>query len=623
MPMVAAPSTVTGGPIMPMQQQMTPGPVVMTTTSDGYAKDAIINWFRGEFAAANAIIDVLCGHLSQLARNSQGGGVAEYDAVFTALHQRRLNWIPVLQMQKYHSIADFAVELKKLAAAAAKKTTKTDEEEKEKEVCLVSEKIIEEKMVEVAAKEDDVEVEVEDDPADVITDEDDSPSSDITHAGGSNSGVVGFSLFCRVSYGQGKNFTKGQNNKVCLFGMTDKAIPRFRLTVHSAPAVRFGSQDGQQQAPIENADICLNHEECEGRASQIKLTKGFTAKEQVRGHMVNVVKGLKLYEDIFSELELSKLTDFVTEMRTAGQNGELQGDTFVLFNKHEKGNKKERIQLGVPIFGHIQDEAAGTNIEPIPELLESVIDHLIQWRLLPEFKRPNGCVINFFDEDEFSQPIQKPPHLDQPIATLLLSESKMAYGRTLTRDNEGNYRGPIMLSLKEGSLLVMRGNSCDMARHVMCPSPNKRVTITLVRVRPESYQMQSPPTSPCNAMAVWQPQPAISSVFAMPNGAPPLPPNGHEPMDSFPKWGIVPSPVLMFAPSRSMVMTPRKLPRGGTGVFLPWNSNSRKPTRHLPPRAQKGRLLALASQTETHVIESVIKPAATSSSEEKEACLEN
>lgn len=40
---------------------------------------------------------------------------------------------------------------------------------------------------------------------------------------------------------------------------------------------------------------------------------------------VNVVKGLKLYEDIFNDSELSKLTDFVNELHAAGQNGELSG----------------------------------------------------------------------------------------------------------------------------------------------------------------------------------------------------------------------------------------------------------------------------------------------------------
>ncbi|KAE9463902.1 hypothetical protein C3L33_04080, partial [Rhododendron williamsianum] len=40
--------------------------MVQAMASEAYAKDAIISWFRGEFAAANAIIDALCNHLRQL-----------------------------------------------------------------------------------------------------------------------------------------------------------------------------------------------------------------------------------------------------------------------------------------------------------------------------------------------------------------------------------------------------------------------------------------------------------------------------------------------------------------------------------------------------------------------------
>lgn len=37
------------------------------------------------------------------------------------------------------------------------------------------------------------------------------------------------------------------------------------------------------------------------------------------------MKGLKLYEDIFSESEICKLSDFANEIHVAGQNGQLLG----------------------------------------------------------------------------------------------------------------------------------------------------------------------------------------------------------------------------------------------------------------------------------------------------------
>ncbi|KAI4349559.1 hypothetical protein L6164_010136 [Bauhinia variegata] len=144
----------------------------------------------------------------------------------------------------------------------------------------------------------------------------------------------------------------------------------------------------------------------------------------------------------------------------------------------------------------------------------------------------------------------------------------------------------------------MRGNSADMARHVMCPSPNRRVSITFFRVKPDSNQCQSPTAAMTGAMTFWQP--GIATPYALPNGAL----SGYEAMDMMPKWGILRSPMVMLTPMRPMVLNPSKIPRGGTGVFLPWKVPSRKPAKHLPPRAQKGRLLALPPPVESHMTES-------------------
>ena len=38
------------------------------------------------------------------------------------------------------------------------------------------------------------------------------------------------------------------------------------------------------------------------------------------------------------------------------------GETFILFNKQVKGNKRELIQLGVPIFGQIKEDAKSKKI---------------------------------------------------------------------------------------------------------------------------------------------------------------------------------------------------------------------------------------------------------------------
>lgn len=120
-----------------------PAPLLL---SDSAAKDVMITWFRGEFAAANAIIDELCGHLMQVS-----GSGEEYEGVMAAIHRRRMNWIPLLQMQKYHPISQVTLQLQTATVAKINNNNK-----------LI--------MI---------------DPADSILD-DDSPTSDITDSGNDN-----------------------------------------------------------------------------------------------------------------------------------------------------------------------------------------------------------------------------------------------------------------------------------------------------------------------------------------------------------------------------------------------------------------------------------------------------
>jgi alkylated DNA repair protein alkB family protein 5 len=46
------------------------------------------------------------------------------------------------------------------------------------------------------------------------------------------------------------------------------------------------------------------------------------------------VKGLKIYEDVFTTSELMKVADFINEIRQAGRNGELSGKLVFLLLKN-------------------------------------------------------------------------------------------------------------------------------------------------------------------------------------------------------------------------------------------------------------------------------------------------
>ncbi|KAI9085945.1 hypothetical protein K1719_032022 [Acacia pycnantha] len=99
MPMAARPAVPTDH-APPMALAMAPMQLAPIMVSSSFAKDAIISWFHSEIAAANIVIDALYGHRALLSATT---GASDYDSVFSAIHRRRLNWIPVIQMQKYHS----------------------------------------------------------------------------------------------------------------------------------------------------------------------------------------------------------------------------------------------------------------------------------------------------------------------------------------------------------------------------------------------------------------------------------------------------------------------------------------------------------------------------------------
>ncbi|KAJ8527260.1 hypothetical protein K7X08_029737 [Anisodus acutangulus] len=225
--------------------------------ADNMTRIYIDNNCTNKFAAANVIIDALCNHITELE-----GGRSHYESVFAAIHRRRLNWIPILQMQKYCSIAEVTLDLRKVA----------ERKIKEREEFTVS-------------KQCDTEV-----------------NGDFADMASSNS--------VESSDNGGSDVVDGDSS---------------RDDSHDSPESVITDIGSQTQPMLESVEFCSNHENCGARPTHMKMTKGFVSKEPVRGHMVNVVRGLKLFEDIFTPNEISKLHDLVNKLRVAGQNSDLSG----------------------------------------------------------------------------------------------------------------------------------------------------------------------------------------------------------------------------------------------------------------------------------------------------------
>ncbi|CAH9106119.1 unnamed protein product [Cuscuta epithymum] len=351
-----------------------------------------------------------------------------------------------------------------------------------------------------------------------------------------------------------------------------------------------------------------------GKQNHTITPKTFVGKEFCDGKMVNVVDGLKLYEELLSDSEVSKLLSMVNELRVAGKSGQLQGQTFVVSKRPMKGHGREMIQLGIPVTDVTENEAAAgiskeKKVDTIPVLLQEVIDSLASKQVVPI--KPDSCMIDIFNEGDYSQPNMWPLWFGRPISVLFLTECDITYGKMIDSHNRGEYRGSLRLSLAPGSMLVMQGKSADFAKHAIPSLQKQRIILTLTKSQLDKtaasgnsprgptytgplspHTQYHPPSKPPNHII--RPSapkhyngPVVStSCVILPPGpaACPqlLPSNGVQPMFvSTP----VPPPQLPF-PSPPVASAgwnatpaptnppPPRLPVSGTGVFFPPSSGN-------------------------------------------------
>uniref|UniRef100_A0A5B6ZQ57 Hydroxyproline-rich glycoprotein family protein n=1 Tax=Davidia involucrata TaxID=16924 RepID=A0A5B6ZQ57_DAVIN len=560
-------------------------------------RDGFISWLRGEFAAANAIIDSLCHHLRLT------GEPGEYDGVINCIQQRRCNWNPVLHMQQYFSVAEVAYALQqvtwrrqqqyfdpvKVPGKEFKRSGVGSRQGQRVELVKdghnsnvechsqdansslgsekgerIAKKGEEPKLRGEVAKSDDKGVTLAEEQKDVVA----KPQIDscIKNSENSQGTISGNSEpEAQVDDGCTSN-TKGPCN------------------------VHLENDSNSIQNPHEKQNLTI-------------IPKTFVGTEIFEGKLINMVDGMKLYEELFDVSEVSKLVSLVNDLRAAGKRGQFQGQTFVVSKRPMKGHGREMIQLGLPIADAPPDDenAAGTSkdqrIESIPGLLQDVIKHLVGMQVTTV--KPDSCIIDIFNEGDHSQPHMWPTWFGRPVCVLFLTECDMTFGKVIGIEHPGDYRGSLKLSLTPGSLLVMQGRSADFAKHAIPSLRKLRILVTFTKSQPkkttasDGQRLASPAAAP---PFHWGPPPSRSQnhirhpvpkhygpvpttgVLPAPPVRPQLaPPNGIHPLFvptpvapamSFPASVALP-PASAGWPAAPQRHPPPRLPVPGTGVFLP------------------------------------------------------
>ncbi|XP_020222279.1 RNA demethylase ALKBH10B isoform X1 [Cajanus cajan] len=576
-------------------------------------RDGLIGWLRSEFAAANAIIDSLCHHLRVI------GEPGEYDMVIGAIQQRRCNWNQVLIMQQYFSVADVAYALQQVAWRRQQRPL---------------------------------------DPVKVSAREVRKSGSGYRHGQrfepakeGYNSSVESYSNESNVvvtgSMEKGTPIVEkseehksgGKVENVGDKGLASAEEKKDAIIKHQTDGnlKSTGSCEGslsnvESEAVVAN-DGCVSDSKGNGSLSvQDQLqshslstgAKTFVGNEMFDGKTVNVVDGLKLYDDLFDSTEVSKLVSLVNDLRVSGKKGQLQGSqAYIVSRRPMKGHGRELIQLGVPIADAPADGENMTaaskdmNVEPIPSLFQDIIERMVSSQVMTV--KPDCCIVDFYNEGDHSQPHSWPSWYGRPVYMLFLTECEMTFGRVIASEHPGDYRGSVKLSLVPGSLLAMQGKSTDFARHALPSIRKQRILVTFTKSQPrkslpsDAQRLASPAAS-----SNWGPLPsrspnhvrqhvvskhyathATTGVLPAPPIRPQIPaPVGMQPM--FVGAPVVPpmpfpAPVPIAPSSAAWTAAPPprhpppRIPAPGTGVFLPppGSGNSSQQSMETPTMVEK------------------------------------
>ncbi|KAJ6351101.1 hypothetical protein OIU78_007097 [Salix suchowensis] len=557
-------------------------------------RDGFISWLRGEFAAANAIIDSLCHHLRVV------GEAGEYDLVVGCIQQRRSNWNHVLHMQQYFSVGEVIVALQQAALRRQQQQQNHHHQQRF--------------------------------------------YNDQGKAGGKDfkrSSSAGFNRGHRGGGGGGGDAVKeGVNSSVENHSFNENSSENIRS--EKFEEVKSGGDGGKSDDKKEDATTkphTDNHKNSSGNAQRaisgnseavavgdqsspkesdsypsnnqnekqnLAVTpKTFVAEEMIDGQKVNVVDGLKLYEKLLDGSEVSKLVSLVNELRAVGRRGKFQGQTYILSKRPMKGHGREMIQLGLPIADAPpeDDNATGTSkdrrVESIPALLQDVIERFVGMQVMT--MKPDSCIIDIYNEGDHSQPHLWPPWFGKPVSVLFLTECELTFGKVIETLHHGDYRGSLKLSVAPGSFLVMQGKSSDVAKHAIPMIRKQRVLVTFTKSQPKKHASNDSSRLPSHAVALssqWgtpssrspnhlrHPVPKhyatipTTGVLPVPPIRPQIPPpNGVQPLFmTTPVAAPLPFPAPVPIPTASTgwpTASPRHpaarlpVPVPGTGVFLP------------------------------------------------------
>ncbi|KAI7738309.1 hypothetical protein M8C21_012972 [Ambrosia artemisiifolia] len=275
----------------------------------------------------------------------------------------------------------------------------------------------------------------------------------------------------------------GQKRYVDKFSPTSMDSKRVTSSSSSKSGTRF--DNGVHDTSSMGDELQSEEQKERLRFVNVGRKTNFTHFEKVNGKNINVVQGLELHTRVFSDEEQKKIVESVYEFQRMGQKGRLRERTYSEPSKWMRGKGRITIQFGCCYNyavdkngnppGIIRDE----EVDPLPPIFIDMIKRLVRWHVLPPTCVPNSCIVNIYEEGDCI-----PPHIDhhdfvRPFCTIsFLTQCNILFGSNLKIIGPGEFAGPFSIPLPVGSVLVLKGNGADVAKHCVPAVPAKRISIT-------------------------------------------------------------------------------------------------------------------------------------------------
>ncbi|XP_020598640.1 uncharacterized protein LOC110038211 [Phalaenopsis equestris] len=168
--------------------------------------------------------------------------------------------------------------------------------------------------------------------------------------------------------------------------------------------------------------------------------------QRLHGKYVNILEGLELHTNVFTSSEQDDIVELVFLEREMGRAGQLRRRTYSEPRKWKRGKGRFTIQYGC-CYNFAQDKEGNlpriichNKFDPLPSFIKRMIKRLVTLRILPADSIPNSCIVNIYE-----------------IV------------------GDGEFRGSIEIPLPVRSILILKGNVVDIAKHCIPGVPCAKI----------------------------------------------------------------------------------------------------------------------------------------------------